>query len=127
MDEQLMWKGHRQARSEAEAEMRNGEIARAAPAAPWTRVGCELAGEGLLFCINGQQQEYWTEHFRGLQVQDRPQPAVGFTINGQDPERMDTFHLRIYAEQLNDIISQKEAHRVRVEYLARIREACGFS
>ena len=81
----------------------------------------------MIFCINGQQEEYWTEHFRGLQVQDRSQPAVGFTINGQDPERLDTFHLRIYAEQLNDIISQKEAHRVRVEYLARIREACGFS
>ena len=37
------------------------------------------------------------------------------------------FHLQIYAEQLNDIINQREARRVRGEYLARVRQTFGFS
>jgi len=122
-EERFTWQAHRQARADAEAIMRNREIARAAPAAPWTLVGCELAGEGMPFSINGLQQENWTDHYRNLQAQDRPVPAVGSSISGQSPERMDVLHLQIYAEQLNDIISQKQQHRIRGDYLARVRQS----
>ena len=54
-----------------------------------------------------------------------PVPAVGFTINGQNPEFMDVLHLQIYTEQLNDIISQKQQRRIRSEYLARVRNSSG--
>ena len=83
------------------------------------------AGGGITFSINGQQRENWTDHYRSTLSQDVPVPAVGFTINGQDPESLDNRHLQVYTEQLNNIISQKHQRSIMSEYLARVRNSSG--
>ena len=118
-EEACLWEAHRKARAEAEGIMRYRELRRAAPAAPWTSVAMELAGEGMTFCINGQQREHWTDHHRNARLQDVPMPPVGFTVNGQDPEELDNLHLQVYTEQLNNIIGQKRQRRIMMEYRAR--------
>ena len=119
-EEANLWEAHRKARAEAEAIMRYRELRRAAPAAPWTSVAMELAGEGMTFCINGQQREFWTDHYSNTRLQDVPTPAVGFTVNGLDPEALDNLHLQVYTEQLINIISQKRQRRIMREYHVRV-------
>ena len=120
-EEAYQWETHMKARAEAEAIMRYRESRRTAPAAPWTSVAMELAGEGMTFCINGQQREFWTDHYSNIRLQDVPTPAVGFTVNGQDPEALDSLHLQVYTEQLINIISQKRQRRIMREYHAMVR------
>jgi len=124
-EEMEVWDAHRQARADSEAIMRYRETVRAAPAAPWTSLAMELAGEGMTFSISGQQRENWTDHYRITCAQDVPVPPVGFTINGQDPEALDSLHLQVYTEQLINIIGQKRQRRIMGEYLARVRNSSG--
>ena len=77
----------------------------------------------MTFSINGQQRENWTDHYRSTRAQDVPVQAVGFTINGQDPESLDNLHLQVYTEQLNNIISQKRQRRIMREHHASVRNS----
>ena len=126
-DEMEVWDSHKQARENAEYIMRSRETFRAAPAAPWTSVAMELAGEGMTCSINGQQMENYTDHYRGASMRNVPVPPVGFTVNGQNPEALDSLHLQVYKEQLTNIIAQKRQRRIMGEYLARVRNASGRS